>query len=159
LGAGSTGVLLFTRDGGESWQQVSMNLTPGLHYIHFVDAKTGYAVGDATDQFPSGVFVTRDGGHNWRAVAGPRCPGWNAAAFTDADNGALVGSWNRLASIHKDGVTLSNVESLGGRNIHGVYLPRGATQRGVAVGQGGLILLTDNAGAKWSYPELLLPME
>ncbi|MBI1914371.1 MAG: hypothetical protein HYS12_06480 [Planctomycetes bacterium] len=159
LGAGSTGVLLLTRDGGERWQRVSMNLTPGLHYVHFVDAKTGYALGDATDQFPSGVFVTKDGGQVWRAVAGPRCPGWNAGAFTDADHGALVGSWNRLANIHNDGVTLTNVESLGGRNIHGVYLPQGRARRGVAVGQGGLILLTDNAGAKWSYPELLLPFE
>src|SRR5437588_7408703 len=146
LGAGSTGVLLLTRDGGERWQRVSMNLTPGLHYVHFVDAKTGYVLGDATDQFPSGIFVTRDGGKVWRAVAGPRCPGWNAAAFTSPDYGVLVGNWNRLAFVRSGAMGLTNQESLGGRNVNGVYLPREGTRRGVAVGQGGLLLLSDNAG-------------
>src|SRR5262249_2380544 len=143
LGAGSAGVLLFTRDGGERWQRVSMNATPGLNVVRFIDGKTGYLAGDGTDQFPSGVFVTHDGGRTWRPVPGPRCPGWNAAAFTGPDGGALVGAWNRLASLKDGGVTLTNVESLGGRNLRGVHLGTHKGQRGVAVGQGGLILLTD----------------
>jgi photosystem II stability/assembly factor-like uncharacterized protein len=159
LGAGSTGVLLLTRDGGERWQRVSMNLTPGLRYVHFVDAKTGYVLGDATDQFPSGIFVTKDGGQVWRAVAGPRCPGWNAAAFTGPDYGVLVGNWNRLAFVRDGAMGLTNQESLGGRNVNGVYLPKEGSRRGVAVGQGGLLLLSDNAGATWSFPDLLLPVE
>src|SRR5205807_9756432 len=60
-------------------------------------------------------------------------------------------------------------------NVNGVYLPPsplsplppgergrgegGGTRRGVAVGQGGLLLLSDNAGANWSFPDLLLPFE
>ena len=168
LGAGSAGVMLYTNDGGLRWQRKTLNLTPGLNCIRFLDDKLGYAAGDGTDQFPSGLFATRDGGRNWRLVSGPRCPGWSAIDFTGPGRGALVGAWNRLASLHTDSIVLSNVENLGGRSIRGLFLgrsqgsaeaPRGPAARGVAVGQGGLILLTDNGGAKWSYPDLLLPPE
>jgi photosystem II stability/assembly factor-like uncharacterized protein len=156
LGAGSSGVLLYTRDAGETWRAVSLNTMPGLSQVSFVDEKTGHVVGDGTDQFPSGAFVTRDGGRTWQPVPGPRCPGWKAAAFTGPDGGILVGAWNRLAILRKAGISPSNVDTLGGRNVRGIYLP-GKEKRGVAVGQGGLLLLTDNAGANWDLAELLLP--
>ena len=159
LGAGSAGVLLYTRDGGERWHRMTLNAMPGLNHVCFVDGKTGYAVGDGNDQFPSGAFVTRDGGKNWDPVPGRRCPSWRAAAFTGPDSGALVGDWSRLANLLKDGITSTNAENLGGRNIRSVFLGKEKGQRGVAVGQGALILLTDNGGLNWAAAELLLPPE
>ncbi len=158
LGAGSAGVLLFTDDGGLRWRRVSMNAMPGLNAVRFADGKTGYVAGDGTDQYPTGVFVTKDGGQTWRPVPGPRCPGWRAAALTGPEAGALVGAWNRLGTLREGGIAVANDDALGGRNLRAVHLG-GDGRLGVAVGQGGLILLTDNAGGKWSYPELLLPPE
>ncbi len=161
-GAGSTGVLLFTRDGGCKWQRVTMNAMPGLNHVCFPTPKVGYVVGDGADQYSTGAFVTRDAGRTWEPVPGPRCPGWFAADFLDAQNGTLVGSWNRLGTVRDGNVLPANVDTLGGRSLRGVFLSRnsqGKTQRGVAVGQGGLVLLTDNAGSKWSYPELRLRPE
>jgi hypothetical protein len=152
-------VVLFTVDGGERWKRLGMNAMPGLNAVRFLDEKTGYVVGDGTDQFPSGVFSTNDSGMTWKPLPGPRSPGWKAAHFTGPDTAALVGAWNHLASIRRGQVVPAKIDTLGGRTVNGIYQGKEKNARTVAVGQGGLILLSDDAGARWSFPELLLPGE
>lgn len=155
-GAGSCGVLLYTQDGGIQWRRVLANALPGLNVIRFVDGKMGYLAGDGSDQYPSGAFVTSDSGRSWQPVPGPRCTTWLAGDF-NAEAGSLVGAWNRLATVKSDRVSLADVDALGGRNLRGMQL-RG--KRGVAVGQGGLILRSEGTGGStWSYVEPGLPVE
>jgi photosystem II stability/assembly factor-like uncharacterized protein len=155
-GGGSVGVLLFTQDGGLRWRRVVVNALPGLNVVRFVDAKVGYLAGDGSDQYPAGVFVTNDGGHNWQPVPGPRCTSWLAGDFT-ADGGALAGAWNLLGNARPDRVSLADVDQLGGRNLRGVLL---RDKRGIAVGQGGLVLRSDGSnGASWGFVELGLAPE
>ncbi len=156
-GAGSSGVLLFTDDGGWKWRRVLLNTMPGLNFVRFLDAKTGYVAGDGSDQLPTGLFVTKDSGRSWQPVQGPRCPSWLAADFADKGDLALAGSWNRLATYHGERLGLADVESLGGRNVRGLHM---TAKRGVAVGQGGLVLLSSsNSGASWGFANLKLPHE
>ena len=89
-GGGSVGVLLFTRDGGLKWQRSSRGALPGLNQVRFIDPKTGYILGDGTDQFGSGVFKTTDGGQTWEPVPGPR--------VTDLARRRLPERRHRLAS-------------------------------------------------------------
>jgi photosystem II stability/assembly factor-like uncharacterized protein len=153
-GGGSNGVLLFTKDGGLKWQLMTLNSLPGLHRVRFVDNKTGYALGDGCEQFPTGVFMTKDSGRSWQPLPGPRCPGWLAGDFRDAQTGALGGAWNRLASVRGGRVIAADVDTLGGRSVRDLHL-MGST--GVAVGQGGLILLKDDKpGTTWSIADLKL---
>jgi photosystem II stability/assembly factor-like uncharacterized protein/tetratricopeptide (TPR) repeat protein len=155
-GGGSVGVLLFTQDGGLRWRRVLANALPGLNVVHFVDAKVGYLAGDGSDQYPSGVFVTTDSGHNWQPVPGPRCTSWLAGDFTP-DGGSLAGAWNLLGTARKERVSLADVDQLGGRSFRGVLL---RDKRGIAVGQGGLVLRSDGTnGATWSFVELGLAPE
>jgi photosystem II stability/assembly factor-like uncharacterized protein len=144
--AGSTGTILFTRDGGLTWRHASRNTMPGLNHVRFVDAKTGFVVGDGTDQFPTGVFRTLDGGRTWQPIQGPRCPGWLAADFSDDKTGALVGRWNRLGTLSQGALGAADVDLLGGRNVHSLFL---TSKLAFAVGQGGLILRSENAGVRW----------
>ncbi len=156
-GSGGTGVLLFTDDGGWKWQRVLLNAMPALNVIRFLDAKTGYVAGDGSDQFPSGVFATKDSGRSWLPVEGPRAPSWLAADFADKGGLALAGSWNRLATYRGDRMGMADVEALGGRNVRGLHM---TTKRGVAVGQGGLVLLSsNNSGGSWGYANLKVPHE
>jgi photosystem II stability/assembly factor-like uncharacterized protein len=153
-GGGSNGVLLFTKDGGLNWQLVTMNSLPGLHRVRFLDNRTGYAIGDGCDQYPSGVFATADAGRTWQPVPGPRAPAWLAGDFADAQTGALGGAWNRLASVRGGRVIAADVDTLGGRTVRDVRL---AGNSGVAVGQGGLVLLKeDKPEATWSIADLPL---
>jgi photosystem II stability/assembly factor-like uncharacterized protein len=156
-GAGSVGVLLFTRDGGLKWQRAGLNAFPGLNRVRFVDDRTGFVVGDGTEQYPSGMFTTQDGGRSWKPVPGPRCPAWLAADFQDGQTAALAGAWSRLATLRQGTLTTADVDTLGGRSLYGLQL---VGNRGVAVGEGGLVLLSkDSAGARWGYADLQLPPE
>lgn len=155
-GGGSVGVLLLTRDGGLKWHRVHRNTLPGLNHVRFVDVKTGFVVGDGSDQFPSGVFTTIDAGRTWRPIPGPRSPGWLASSFEDEKTGALVGAWNRLATLREGMLGAADVDALGGRNLRGLQVNG---KHAVAVGQGGLVLLSETAGVRWSYADLKLPAE
>jgi photosystem II stability/assembly factor-like uncharacterized protein/tetratricopeptide (TPR) repeat protein len=157
-GGGSLGVLLVTRDGGCTWQPVSLNTLPGLNCVRFFDDKFGIAAGDGSEQFPTGVFTTGDGGRTWKPLPGPRCPSWLAADFRqDGQVGALAGGWSRLASLQKGSLTAADVDTLGGRTLHGVQL---VGEQAVAVGEGGLVLVsTKTAGVRWGFADLKLPAD
>jgi photosystem II stability/assembly factor-like uncharacterized protein len=151
-------VVLYTKDGGLHWQRVMLNALPGLHRVRFVDEKAGYKVGylvgDCSDAHPTGVFMTTDCGRNWQPLPGARSASWLAAAFSDEGGGALGGAWNRLATVRKDHVYQVNMDTLGGRSLRDVQL-RG--NDGLAVGQGGLVLRSENTrGSSWNYVNLTL---
>ncbi len=157
---GSVGVLLYTKDGGYKWQRVTLNALPGLNQVRFLaDGKTGFLAGDCTDQYPSGVFLTTDAGRTWQPVAGKRGTTWLAADFSDAKTGALAGAWDSLAMFRRDAVAFADDDRLRGqgRAVSGVRL---AGKLGVAVGQGGLVLINDDVGQRdWALADLNLPAE
>ncbi len=157
-GGGSAGVLLYTRDGGESWHRVLANAVPGINHVRFGDPKTGYLLCDATDQYAAGVFRTQDGGRTWKPLPGPRGPGWLGGDFADGGHGVLTGPWARMALLRPDGFGGADLDRniLGGRNLRGVLL---RDQKGVAVGQAGLVLTSGSGGARWGFPDLKLPEE
>ncbi|HMC88841.1 MAG TPA: YCF48-related protein, partial [Gemmataceae bacterium] len=140
------------------WQRSANNDLPGLHRVRFVDARTGFAVGDGTEQFPAGIFRTADAGWSWHAVAGPRCTSWLAADFQDDQTGALAGAWSRLGVLRQGKFARADWEDTpGGRAIQDLQV---VGKRAVAVGQGGLILTSSSsAGGQWGYANLTLPTE
>ncbi len=155
-GGGSAGVLLTTQDGGLEWRRVQAGALPGLHWVHFLDAKLGYLAGDGTEAAPSGVHVTLDGGLTWKPVPGPRGASWMGGACAVDKGGnckvALAGAWNRMATVRPERINTENVDQLGGRALCGMHF---FGERGVAVGQGGLVLLgQDHGAARWGFAEL-----
>jgi photosystem II stability/assembly factor-like uncharacterized protein len=157
-GGGSSGVVLATSDGGLGWTVVSTNSVPGLNLIKFFGARMGVAAGDGSEAFPTGLFATLDGGRTWKPVPGSRNPSWLCGDFTDLDTGVLGGAWNRLAPVRDGSLGLpADVDSLGGRNVTALKV---TGERAVAVGQGGLVMVSENtAGVRWGFPDLKLPQE
>jgi len=150
----SFGILLFTNDGGLSWRQAAFHSLPGLNCVRFLNVKTGFAAGDATEQFPTGVFRTADCGRTWKPVPGPRVPGWLAMGLQDEQNAAFAGPWSRLGTFSGQEIGPADVDMLGPRAIRDLRL---AGNDAVAVGQGGLVLLSrNNGGARWIYADLQL---
>ncbi len=155
-GAGSTGVILFTRDGGLRWQRLSSGALPGLNCVRFLTGSTGFVAGDGSDQYPSGVFQTTDSGRTWQPVPGPRSTTWLAADFQSAKDGALGGAWNRLSFLRGGTVIKADADTLGGRSVRSLHL---AGKRGVAVGEGGLVLLSDDTSKpSWDVTDLGQPL-
>jgi photosystem II stability/assembly factor-like uncharacterized protein len=64
--SGASGTLLFTKDGGETWNRRDLNSRVGISDIVFLDSEHGWAVGYGT------ILSTTDGGRTWglRAVNG-----------------------------------------------------------------------------------------
>lgn len=155
-GTGSVGVLLFTQDGGLHWRQMAPNALPGLNTVRFLNATDGFVAGDATEAFPSGAFATGDGGRSWKPVSGQRTIGWLAAAFKDGRTGLLSGVWDHLATVRDGQAAPADAELTGGRSLGGICLQG---NRAVAAGEGGLVLVSDTAGLRWSPADLRLPTD
>jgi photosystem II stability/assembly factor-like uncharacterized protein len=153
----SIGVVLSTTDGGLKWTQVAINTVPGLNYVKFFNERMGIAVGDGSDTFPTGLFTTVDGGRTWKATPGERCSSWLTADFTDLDTGVLAGTWGKLAILRKGLFGAAQVDSLGGRSVKGMKING---KKAIAVGQGGLVLVSnDSAGVRWGFGDLKVPEE
>lgn len=151
-GAGSTGVLLFTNDGGKSWRHAAMNAFPGLNRVAFADARRGLVAGDGSDAYPSGVFTTADGGRSWKPVPGPRATAWWAADYGDGSEGVLAGAWGRTATFRAGLLADADAETQG-RDVRALWSAEGRT---VAVGVGGLVLLRAAADERWTPVDLKL---
>lgn len=155
-GGGSAGVVLGTSDGGLKWTALSTNNVPGLNVVKFFGERLGVAAGDGSDSYPSGLFTTMDGGRTWKPTPGTRTPSWLAGDFTDPETGVVGGAWNRLAPVRDGAMGVADVDTLAGRNVTALKLNGDAA---VAVGQGGLIMVSRNtAGVRWGFPDLKLPL-
>jgi photosystem II stability/assembly factor-like uncharacterized protein len=166
-GGGSAGVLLFTRDGGIKWQRATPNVLPGLNHVRFADPQNGILVGDGTDQHPTGAFLTGDAGRTWQPVPGPRGTTWLAADFAPGQKSTavLASAWGRLRLLRDGKMVRVDHDPLGPRALRAVrFLPPArkgeVSQEIIAVGQGGLVLMTDvKTGAEAGYADLKLPAE
>jgi photosystem II stability/assembly factor-like uncharacterized protein len=154
-GGGSSGVVLATTDGGLQWKAVNSNSVSGLNLVKFFDDRVGIAAGDGSEAFPAGLFRTIDGGRSWKPVPGVRNPTWLAGDFSDHETGVLGGAWSRVATLRDSQLGAGDVDQLSGRSITGMKLNG---ERAVAVGQGGLVMLSrDTAGVKWGFADLKIP--
>lgn len=149
----SAGVMLKTADGGLTWEEVGLNVLPGLHAVKFTDDKHGFVCGDGSDAFPSGMFQTADGGRTWRPVSGPRSPGWRSADFDTAGTAAVAGVWSRVGAVRGGSYADADLDPLGGRGVHAV---KAGPYRWFAAGDGGLVLASDD-GRRWGAVNLGVP--
>jgi photosystem II stability/assembly factor-like uncharacterized protein len=157
-GGTSVGVMLKTTDGGLQWNEVGMNVMPGLAAVRFFDEKNGFVCGDGTDAFPTGVFTTGDGGAKWEPVKGPRLPSCRGAEIVTASKSALVcGAWGKLGALgteYREG----ELDPLGGRGVNGVACSTSVSDKGqpwcFAACDGGAVLTSSDGGKSWGYVNL-----
>lgn len=83
--------ILRTTDGGNTWIVVKDELGGWLTDVTFVDADTGYAVGDRAT-----VLKTTDGGQTWTSLPVPGAASneyYNGVRFLGWDFGFIAGRW------------------------------------------------------------------
>ena len=167
------GVVLFTNDGGATWQQLARDMLPPLAYVRFFGLEEGVAVGEPLPQHPSGVYVTTDGGQSWKPLDStqslepvrqtgilepmPVGGNWRAADFTSPDHGVVAGLRGRVALTDGEQLLAPRVGDLGLRGLTAVPVARDHT--GWLVGDGGLVLRTENGGVVWQPPPAMLPTD
>ncbi|MBC8290748.1 MAG: hypothetical protein H8E37_10575 [Planctomycetes bacterium] len=150
------GTLLKTVDGGKTWKQMGFRLPP-LNYVRFFGGEQGIAVGEATNEFPTGVFLTDDGGETWQPAAGKKTTGWHTAAFTEFHDGVVAGPRGRISLVAGSNVAEPRFDPNSLRSIRALTMVDGFS--GWAVGDGALALRTTNGAVTWEPPETALPRQ
>ncbi len=171
------GVLLTTRDGGETWLAVDEPparrdpsagvLTgvirgyelPGLRFVKFFDLDRGVVLTCLADP-QRAVLQTSDGGRTWTPIlpsASDEPSDWNYASFSSPDDGLVVG-----ASLAYGAVVGSQLVGLGQssatlRRIRAASVNENG--RGWIAGDGGFLLHSDNGGISWRLPATPLPQQ
>ena len=151
----SSAVVLLTRDGGRQWLPNRKTLLPGLNRVGLFDARNGWAAGDPSALYPSGMFITSDSGQSWRPLTGAGATSWLAADMLDPQTGALAGRKGTAAAVRRGEVRPGEVGSFGLRSLWQLRLapPTG----GWLVADGGLILQTPDLGTSWQAPQAEAP--
>lgn len=128
VAAGERGTVLWSDDGGKTWQQARVPVRAGLTALRFVDARTGWAVGHL------GVILkTEDGGKTWALqLDGLRAAQAMLAAATDDASRRAA---QRLVEEGADKPWF-DLEALD-------------AQRAIAVGAYGLAMATRDGGRTW----------
>lgn len=156
-GGFSRGVLLATRDGGETWQPLVEQQLPPLRSIRFFDLEVGLAVGAATPTNPTGVYRTQDGGKSWSALPGPRSTGWQSSTFLSPEIGLLGGRSGELMVFVGDQLLPTRLPPLGRKAVRAVHLQNDETAW--LVGDGGLVMMSGSGGVVWEDAPTPLPAE
>ncbi len=130
---GEFGLVLHTRDGGNTWvSQRYGGDFPQLYAVKFLDDRRGWALGQA------GSFIqTKDGGQHWSPV-GLETKRDLYDGSLDGERGIVVGDGVVLASLDGGSTWTSLGAGPGELRFHGVALK---SSEAIAVGQGGAIRL------------------
>lgn len=157
---GSSGLVMLSDDGGETWRKVFLGRGPGddLFDVQRLDTRLGWAAG------PACVLKTVDGGQTWGALLyntsqnGYLSP--NAVCFTDAERGWLACRVGQLMRSIDGGISWTRVQ-LPPRTGNPPTLwdvTFNGEANGWAVGEQGTIYHTHDAGATWEKQENGVPM-
>lgn len=142
---GSDGAILFTPDGGKTWQPQASNTQTFLESIAFLaDGQTGWVAGG------NGVIMgTADGGKTWQPQASNTQAWLQSIVFlADGQRGWAVGGNGTILATTNGGKTWQAQASNTRKWLRSVtFLADG--QRGWAVGGGGGILATTDGGKTW----------
>ena len=131
-------------DGGMNWDVQSSGLAdPPLYGVFFLDASTGWAVGNT-----STILHTTNGGVVWTPQTSPVVIAAKDVEFVDALRGWVVGD-NGVVIRPLDGGANWTQQSIGaGENLVGIDFADAST--GWIMGQGFAYMTTDG-GDTWSF--------
>lgn len=146
----SRGVLLRTFDGGDTWTIIRRARIPKVRQVRFFDNRRGWAVAETSGLFGQGLFTTEDGGRTWAPIPASGSSVWLSGSFVDPDSGVVVGRNGVVGQVHRHAVHAAQTQHFGMRSLRQVEMAD--LRRGYAVGDGGLLLLTTDAGGHWQEP-------
>lgn len=153
---GDNGVLLFTLNGGKTWNPCRSSLPANLRGVFFNNERQGWVVGDSKGA--GEIHRTIDGGQSWqlqKRIEGFELSGLHSIWFADGKAGWAVGEAQQGGVVQgvifatKDGGIHWELQYQAERRSTGLNAVKfvGA-QRGWVVGH-NVILHTENGGQLW----------
>jgi len=134
---GATGRIVKTTDAGATaWTVQTSGTLQNLNGVFFIDANTGWAVGDAGT-----IIATTNGGSTWTPQMSNTTQNLNSVYFVDALKGWAVGNGGVILATTNGGSTWTPQISGVTTNLNAVHFV--SPSRGYVVGDNGLILELD----------------
>ena len=125
--------IIHTTDGGITWAPQSGGTSNYLWSVHFTDANTGTAVGDAGT-----IIHTTDGGTTWTTQTSGTTNDLWGVHFVNADTGTAVGDLGVIVQTTDGGLSWAVEQSPTTNFLNGVTYPTPYTC--IVTGEGGAIL-------------------
>ena len=144
------GILLVTRDGGQTWSSAPTHELPPLQVIRFFDPQEGLAIAAQPDATGQTVFRTQDGGKSWLPLSATQATNWRGAHLLYPDMGLLGGKGGRVALLAGDQLLPSRLPEMGRRSVRSVHVQ--GTDRAWLAGEGSYLLTSGSGGVVWEEP-------
>jgi|GEM_PF-1577786 len=146
--------ILKTTDGGDSWSVISDNLDTWLRGVYAYNQSNIYACGD-----DGTMLKSDDAGENWSTQTLPTAVDdrrFNRLYFLTASKGFAVGgepgTKTSIIKTTNGGDTWSTVLDQGGPMLNDIHFIN--STKGYAVGDSGLVYLTEDGGDNWNVEVL-----
>ena len=143
VGVGSDGLIISTRNSGDTWHYQSPSPDLDLYGLTAVGMRL-WAVGEQ-----GLVLLSDDGGAHWRQGGAHEATTWYDVDFHDARLGWLVGAGGQIRVSQDGGLTWEAQVSGVDVTLRGVAFAADGLH-GVAVGDGGTLLTTEDGGVTWT---------
>jgi photosystem II stability/assembly factor-like uncharacterized protein len=147
---GDAAAVLLSRDAGDTWTPIDLGL-PATTHLQSIAAAEAHREGSET-LFVAGddgvVLRSIDGGQRFAPIAGPRVD-WTAVATDEVGRFAFVAGLDGSLWRSEGGAALVLVHAGDGEALYDVAVSHDGTTI-VAVGEGGLVLRSDDVGARFT---------
>lgn len=139
-------LVVYTDDGGKSWQRQRVPTRQELIHLDFADEKRGWIVGAGGT-----ILHTEDGGESWAEQQSKTKATLYHVDFRNERKGWAVGERATILRTTDGGTTWSQVEVPVRVTLLSVQFPDETS--GWSVGRGGVILRSGDGGATWIQEE------
>ena len=103
---GASGNILYTNDGGDTWETQTSGVTEALNAVYFIDSELGWAVGDGGN-----ILSTTAGGATWNQPVSGITTNLNAVHFISPLHGWVVGDGGEVLATRDGGGAWSGQDS------------------------------------------------
>ncbi len=146
VAVGNDGVVLYSRDGGSSWQQATdvpqSEVANKLNRLRIGANGLAIASGEM-----GALLISRDYGQTWLRLREEEDVAWNDVALLGNDTLLVVGEFGRVIRGSLDGHDWQDVDTGIGTSLMAVAFRD--ELNGVAVGLEGIVLETTDGGLSW----------
>lgn len=143
---GYSGVVIMSSNNGTTWNTTTLNNSPNVNGVYFINANTGWVVTNSVSGNGT-IYKTVNGGANWTMQTSPVSNNLNSVKFIDANTGVACGTNGSVITTTNGGSTWSSSTTPVTKELLSVDASGNTI---IATARDGLIIKSVNFGSSWT---------